>query len=138
MHWDGEDYVTESASNFNGAATLAGSSPAVVSYWMRTLSELRVGCISRKDVTLPTGRSRYIELRFFPTYGFRFVFENDAGSLRTLEQLAAQPADPFHKIVALGGPWFYFEGYLKMRGVAWPRLSPSKSWLAKRYGDTLL
>jgi hypothetical protein len=49
MHWDGQDYVRKSVRNFDGAATLAGTSPAVVRYWMWIVSDLPVGCISRKD-----------------------------------------------------------------------------------------
>jgi hypothetical protein len=115
MHWDGHEYVKQQASSFDEAATLAGVSPASVRYWMQKTSSLSVDCISRKEVTLASRKSEYVELGFFPVrrlYGFRYAPESDSVSHEALVLWASRTSPkPFHRLVSLGGPWFYFEGY---------------------------
>jgi hypothetical protein len=115
MHWDGKEHVKQPASSFDEAAALAGVSPAIVRYWMQKTSSLSVDCISRKEVTLKSQKSEYVEIGFFPvtrSYGFRYAPENDLVSHEALALWATRTTQkPFHRFVSLGGPWFYFEGY---------------------------
>jgi hypothetical protein len=115
MHWDGKEHVKQPASSFDEAARLAGVGPAIVRYWMQQTSSLSVDCISRREVTLKSQKSDYVEIGFFPVtrpYGFRFAPENDLVSHEALALWVARTTQqPFHRLVSLGGPWFYFEGY---------------------------
>jgi hypothetical protein len=115
MHWDGHEHVKQPASSFDEAATLAGVSPATVRYWMRKISSLSVDCISRRGVAVATQKSEYIELEFYPAihpYGFRYAPGNDSVSHNVLALWATRVSQkPFQRLVSLGGPWFYFEGY---------------------------
>jgi hypothetical protein len=114
MHWGGKEYINQSASSFDEAARLAGLRPTPVRYWMQKASSLSVDCISRREVTLKSQQSAYVEIRFFPVgrpYGFRYAPESDPVSHEALAVWAARTRPkPYHEMVSLRGPWFYFEG----------------------------
>jgi hypothetical protein len=112
IHFDGQEWVSQFTASFDDAARLAGATPGSIRHWLAESSKLAVDCVSLKDVELPAGRLRYVELEFFPVrhpYGFRFA--PDDGMRRELAAAAAKsPQTSGQEFVALGGPWFYFEG----------------------------
>ncbi len=105
---------TNPLKTFDETARLSGSSGEEVSSWIRRLESLGVDKLETISAVENGIDFNFIQIGFFPetdTYGFAFAPPNDLTAQKELQNWARLSHPPRHRMDALDGEWFYYEGH---------------------------
>jgi len=116
MHWNGHEYVNETASSFDQTALISGTTSKEVVRWHEQMASLGVDCISTTAVTFAGETFRYVQLEYFPPRhpnGLLYAPPSSNGTARQALSLWAQKASsPSLQMRSFGDGWFYYDGHL--------------------------
>jgi hypothetical protein len=104
-------------------------------YWILEAAELPFDCIQNGEIVWEDRTSQYVEILLCPiwrSYGYLYAPLDSAAHRTWMHWAAAKNSLDGRRVVALGGPWFYFEGY--WRGSPRPPLSEVKGRLIEDAG----
>ena len=118
-HWDGREYIVQSANSFSETARLAGSSGEEILEWQRRLASLHIDGIRNVSAVKDGTSFRYVEVQCLPlrqAYGFRFSPRSDLISTQELASWAKGPQRPGYRMDDIQSGTFYYEGLSQSPG----------------------
>lgn len=122
-HWNGHQYITQSAKSFDETAAICDSSGTQVASWHHRLELLGVDTITRVSAVRDGTSFNYVEIGYFPesdTYGFLYAPDHTAKEQLLLVSEELRQAK--YRVDAINGEWFYYEGRWRIDSVPFSRV----------------